>query len=403
MLVTKRNILIFEPYIFNMYGNLKYIGFIFDLLDRERFSPLLVVPFESDYLNVITEKGGKCLVVKTPELLLGYGGSTLKKGAIGKLLTALAVIKYTFSLVSVIKKESVDVVQCHSIRSLITIGFAAKLARKPVLWYIKGQLDNGILDRVGLLLADRVLYLTDALKRERYPWLNSVFRSKIGELRLGVELDKIRAIESSDKDELVAELDIDRERINFAFIGVISESKGVGYLVNAMIEVCKRASNIRLYLVGDHCIEANLEFNKQLDSLISKEGLEEQIIFTGWRGDAVAILSLMDFMVLPSLNEGFGRCIVEGMAMGVPAIGTKVGGIVDAISEEKTGILVEPRDTNALANAIILLVEDQRLREQLGEQARSVAYENYYIEKNVSGLEAAYETLLNKKGADLPI
>ncbi len=84
-----------------------------------------------------------------------------------------------------------------------------------------------------------------------------------------------------------------------------------------------------------------------------------------------------DLFCMPSFREGFGTAVIEAAACGIPSIGTNIYGLVDAIVDGKTGLIVEPRDFLELANSIRKLIEDDKLRIKMGEAARYRAQESF--------------------------
>jgi glycosyltransferase involved in cell wall biosynthesis len=93
-------------------------------------------------------------------------------------------------------------------------------------------------------------------------------------------------------------------------------------------------------------------------------GLQPNVAFLGWRDDVQQILPLLDVLVLPSLNEGMGRVLVEAMIAGRPVVASRTGGIPDLIRDGVDGLLVPPGDASALADAILALIQNpQRARE----------------------------------------
>ena len=102
----------------------------------------------------------------------------------------------------------------------------------------------------------------------------------------------------------------------------------------------------------------------------------------------------MDLLVLPSLNEGMGRVLLDAQAMGKPVIGTRVGGIPGVIREGETGLVVPPRDPFALAEAILVLLKDERKRQAMGEAAKKWVDEKFGVYEMVTKISRLYETLL---------
>jgi len=103
---------------------------------------------------------------------------------------------------------------------------------------------------------------------------------------------------------------------------------------------------------------------------------------------------MSDIVVVPSIQEAFGLSVTEAMACGKPVIGTRVGGIPDQITEGQNGLLVEPRNPSALAQAILRLAEDRSLRLRMGVDGRKTVEKQFDLAKRVRAITAFYEELL---------
>ena len=108
----------------------------------------------------------------------------------------------------------------------------------------------------------------------------------------------------------------------------------------------------------------------------------------------------MDVFVLPSLNEGMGRVLLEAGAAGTPAVATAVGGVPDIIEHGRTGMLAPPRDPEAIADAVGALRRDPERRRALGQAARERVTPAYALNRMVEGVETLYEQLIEEKGLD---
>jgi glycosyltransferase involved in cell wall biosynthesis len=121
-------------------------------------------------------------------------------------------------------------------------------------------------------------------------------------------------------------------------------------------------------------------------------GVADRVRFPGWRPDAAAVMSVFDVFALPSLNEGMGRVLVEAMALSKPIIASRIGGITDLVVHGKNGLLVPPRDANAIAEAILVLLDDEPMRKALGGEGRRMA-EGFSAEGMTEKINALYEQL----------
>ena len=134
-------------------------------------------------------------------------------------------------------------------------------------------------------------------------------------------------------------------------------------------------------------------------AMATELGLASRVRFLGWVDEdaALALLAKSDLLTLPSLNEGLPMAIIEAMAHGLPVIATPVGGIPELITPGRTGLLVPPADSDALATALRQLVADPELRHRMGADARTAWRERHVIEDYCRELGAVYDEVLRSR------
>jgi glycosyltransferase involved in cell wall biosynthesis len=108
----------------------------------------------------------------------------------------------------------------------------------------------------------------------------------------------------------------------------------------------------------------------------------------------------MDIFCLPSLTEGFNRSLLEAMACSLPVVATNVGGNVEIVQDGVNGLLVPPRNSDALASAITELMEDRQKAQKMGLEGRRLVEENFSIEKNVMRIENLYEEIISLRSSE---
>jgi glycosyltransferase involved in cell wall biosynthesis len=133
---------------------------------------------------------------------------------------------------------------------------------------------------------------------------------------------------------------------------------------------------------------------EELEAHAARLGIASHVRLLGHREDVRDLLSLYDIFVLPSLSEGMPLALLEAMGAGLPAIATRVGGIVEVLEDRKTGLLVPPEDGGALADTIMALLENRALAKELGEAARQVATTRYSLAGMVRAYEDVYSELV---------
>lgn len=177
---------------------------------------------------------------------------------------------------------------------------------------------------------------------------------------------------------------------------LVEPKKGLTILFRALAELTRRYGQppCQLVIVGDG------PARDELEALREQLGLSSWIVFTGSRRDIPRVLQALDAFVLPSLYEGFGIAILEAMAAGKPVIATTVGGIPEFVLSEETGLLVEPGNVQALADAITRLLSDPQQAEAMGAKGRVHARENYRISEIVRQHEQVYTACLAHSSYD---
>lgn len=134
--------------------------------------------------------------------------------------------------------------------------------------------------------------------------------------------------------------------------------------------------------------------------LAGRLGLDQRIVFPGFRSDLAAIYRALDMLVIPSRSEGLPTVLIEAMLMGVPVIATAVGAVPDVIEDGTTALIVPPGDESALAKAIEQLAGDAELRQKLSAAGQSFARQKLLVARRAEEIIAHAECLL--QGKDLP-
>ncbi|MDD2804417.1 MAG: glycosyltransferase [Elusimicrobiales bacterium] len=162
-------------------------------------------------------------------------------------------------------------------------------------------------------------------------------------------------------------LGVAEDEIAVGTVARLEPVKGVEYFIKAAAILKRRRPGLKLkfVVIGGGALEAGLR------GLAGGLGLGDDLIFTGFRADAAALMAALDIYAQPSLNEAMGRAPLEAQALGVPAVVTRVCGLPDVIKEGETGFAVPPADPEALAGALERLVMDKALRERMGAAAKA--------------------------------
>ena len=173
-------------------------------------------------------------------------------------------------------------------------------------------------------------------------------------------------------------------------IGRLEGIKGFEYFIDSAKIVLSSIPNTRFLIVGDGSLRSSLEERSR------HLGIEDKVIFTGWREDIPQIISVLDVLVLASLNEAVGRVLLEAGVAGKPAVATAVGGIPEIVKDGETGILVPPKDPERIAAAVTGPLKDARKRYAMGRAAKEWIKSNFNAEKMVSEIGNIYKELAKR-------
>ncbi len=192
-------------------------------------------------------------------------------------------------------------------------------------------------------------------------------------------------------DEVRRELGLAQTDIVIGYVASLAGRKGHTYLLQAFKMLSTVHANLKLVLVGDGPLK------KSLEGWTVENGLEKKVIFTGQRMDVADILSIMTVFVSPALFEAFGIVLIEAMFMGLPCVAFRVGGIPEVIEDGRTGVLVTPGDTIALATAIQDLMDSPQKAQEYGRAGRARVTGRFSADTYARRLGSLYEELVRKR------
>lgn len=304
-------------------------------------------------------------------------------------------------VLGIIRREKPTIVHTHTSKAGVVGRVAALMARAPIIVHTPhghvfyqyfGRTTTWIFALIEKLLArisDKIISLTD---REELDHIRFKIASpeKFIIIHSGVDIRKF-TIEESHGERLRRSLGIGTQSLVVGTVGRLVPVKGHKYLVEAAPRILREVPNVKFVVVGNGYLKPIL------DGLTRELNVQDAFLFLDWRSDIPETMGMFELFVLPSLNEGMGRVLVEAMAARKAIIASDTGGIPDMVIHGHNGLLVPPEDSSRLAEAIITLLKDSHRREEMGRNGRLLA-QRYSVESMVNKIDALYETLLTQKG-----
>lgn len=353
-------------------GGERYLELLFDGLDRSRFAPLLICPEPGSFVEKMAAKGIPTNVVH-----------------LAPLFNPLALIR----LAQVLRREKVTILQTHGARANVYGRLAAWLAGVPC---VVATIHNSIRDyqispikrwlygamlRITLPLTDRIICVSDALKRDiladcpnAAPLTTAVWNG----------IDPVLFTRSGNRDRIRKEWCVGHGPALLT-VARLAEEKGHKFLIEALPGLLGEWPSLVCLFVGEGACRESLR------DLARRKGVEQSCRFVGSKDDVIDWYAAADVMVLPSLSEGFPFAVLEALVMSCPVVATAVNGVPEIIAEGKTGLLVPPRDTRALEVAIRSLLRDPVWATHMAQRGQKEVLARFTVGKMVQDTVRVFE------------
>lgn len=193
--------------------------------------------------------------------------------------------------------------------------------------------------------------------------------------------------------EVRAEFGVDAGTLVIGTIGHLSEKKGYRELFQAIPTVLARFPNAQFWIVGQGGLRRELEWQAR------EGGFAKSVRFTGFRRDAADLMNALDVFALPSHREPCALVYVEAALLAKPIVACRAGGAPESIADGATGLLVPPRDADALAEAILQLADNRDRARAMGEAGRDRALDLFSWNRFIATLEAVYDRVCDEMPA----
>jgi len=195
------------------------------------------------------------------------------------------------------------------------------------------------------------------------------------------------------RDATRADFGVSPGTICLLSVAALVPRKGIDVLLSSVARLRNTGFKPVLWIAGDGPERARLV------RLAKREDIADQVLFLGRRDDTADLLVASDIFVLPSRHEGLGVAALEAMALGRPVVASRVGGLAEAVDDGRSGLLVEPGDPEALGDAVARLLEDPRLRAQLGAEGPRRIRQSFSPDRMVRGYQKLYDDVINEVGS----
>jgi glycosyltransferase involved in cell wall biosynthesis len=343
--------------------------------------------------NVVVVSGGGELGERARRFSSKYVDTVPLSSRIARrteLRQAANLARSVYEVTRIVRDERVAVIHSHHRFAALVGRIVSAFTGVPLVSAMHEiRRDARTLTRLGL--GQRVVTLSETMRDfviETY----GVDSERVRVIPMGIDVPP--PISAARREELRTDLGL---RAGEPVIGCVARlvgRKGHAYLVDAMRDVSKTHPEARLLLVGDG------DKREALEQAVRELGLEANVLFLGFRSDVPELLELVDFTVLPSLQEEFGLVLLESMVHEKPVVATSIGAIGEIVKTAENGLLVPPHDGEALARSILAMIDDPGAAIEMGKRGRELVERRYTRRAFLDETEALYRDLVAKAVSD---
>lgn len=302
-------------------------------------------------------------------------------------------VKFVWSLLKLVRVNRVALIQSHLLGSNVYAAIVGILSRVPVVATYHGMVDvspNERFKRAKHWVMQHGIshYVTVSQRLAKNVQAQGLLDpAKSSTIYNGIDISRYEKMAARP---LVDELGIAQDSVLVGSVGNVRAAKDYAMLVKAAAIVVERNAKVHFVIAG----HKKAELMDELDTLILKLGLKSNVHFIGFCDDSAQFLAQMDVFALSSKSEGFSISTIEGMATGLPVLVTRCGGPEEIVSHGETGWMVEPQSETVFANALLMLLSDESLREKLGEAGKKAVAAKFDLTAMLGAYDAHYKKLV---------
>jgi glycosyltransferase involved in cell wall biosynthesis len=296
----------------------------------------------------------------------------------------------SYRLRRLIKRFNYDIIHSHTSHAH-TLAFFASLGTKTRL-LVSRRVDFSIFRHSFLRLsgikyrfmADYYIAISHKIKDVLVA--DGIPAERIFVVHSGIDPERFAP---AGKDHLIPEFNLKSNEPVVVNVAHLAGHKAQQYLVRAIPLVLARIPTARFFIVGEG------ELMNELQVLAASLGLNQQLVFTGFRHDVGAFYQIADLFVMSSVEEGLGTAILDALALGKPVVATDSGGIPEIIRDGETGRLVAPADPAALAEGIIELLTHSEEGKRMASRGQEVVRQHFSLDAMVDKNIEVYQQILS--------
>lgn len=384
-------------------GGGRSLFYILKFTDRTIFEPLVMLPDEKGVLTDRIREENICTMIQEPCLHSSNKYCRINKKVEANIFHTIysAICNYSelvylafIKLPHIIKEYKVEILYSNNDTTRVISLIAGFLTGTPVVWHVRNVSKNrfwSFLSRHSIV--KKIIFISKAQQA-----LFDVRKEKARVIYNGIDLDEFRI--NNIVKRLRAECNIPQHAVLFGVAGRLLPKKGYLSFLKAGKLAIKHCpdTDIRLVVIGGSFSRNQQKYLQELKNAADELDIADKVIFTGFKSDIKSYVSDLDALVVPSeWDEPFGRTALEGMALGIPVLASRIGGLPEVIEENITGLLYESGNSDELSNCMKQLVRDRQNGSVMGQKGRERCEKEFCIAMRTKEIDQLLESLVDHK------
>jgi glycosyltransferase involved in cell wall biosynthesis len=357
-------------------------------LDKKKFRPILLLPESGPLLDQAGRMDIETIVLP----------SLIKFGEHFHFWKVFKALRAVWLLKKIMQNKKINLLHANAPRASYISGPAAWLGKIPLVTHVRDIACSPFASRfksrfIGFF-SDRIVPVSQAVANFILK-VNPTLSPKTEVIYDGFDRSAIAATIRAD---IRREWGLSPAARLIGSVGIIHPSKGQDILIRAAARLKESIPALKLLLIGEVFRPDAEAYRIGLEKLARELGIGGDVIFTGFRLDALNLVLDLDVFVHPAvIADSLPGALIEASALGKAIVATRVGGVAEIVEHERSALLVEPDRVDSLAAAILSLLLDGEKAKKMSRQARQRALSLFAIEDHVQSVSRIYEQLLAGK------
>jgi glycosyltransferase involved in cell wall biosynthesis len=390
--IDKKINILFVSHDSGMAGAQQTLLTLLTTIDRSRFEPFLLVPYEGKLSHSAKEMGMPVFVRHMIHWVPGIN-SVSRNQRFSYLVRSLKTLRArSWAITHIIEDNKIDLVYTNTV-TCIEGAVAARMTQTPHVWHIHESIFGNselspllpfyLYSTIINILTNTIIFCSTNLAKS-YPLLTKKTNIVYNGLPFPARFDKVYA-----HNAIADHFGIKPTQKIVAVVGVLQPRKDHFTFLTAAHEVVKENKDVVFLIVGSGAESYTDLIKKKIESL----GLASSVKLTGWwpEDKIYNLLAGIDVLVVSSEQESFGLTIIEALAVETPVVSTRCGGPEELIQEGVTGLLVKVKDHVDMAKAIIHLLNDPPFASNIGVAGRQDVLSRFSEKQYISGIQQVIE------------